>query len=645
MATPQGTILQVDLSSRKAEKQPLQKDFLPRYVGGRGINARLVFDMVPPGTDALSPDNCLVFGSGALSGTSAPCPARFTVTAKSPLTGMMGHSNAGGYFGPAIKRSGIDHIVIQGKSDEPVYLFVDDGKAEIRPAGHLWGKDIRQAETLIKQELGDKRVRVAAIGQAGENQVRIANIIHEERAAARTGMGAVMGSKNLKAVAVRGSGTVPLHDPAGFNTLARELQQRIARSDAYDHFRKKGASTGTYNTDKVGFLAVRNFSQAGGFEGIENFNPVNVAREYYISNKPCFKCPIGCGKNFRIKEGPYAGEWGKKIEEGCFTPVGPVCGNADVDSVFKMNNMGNQLGVDLIEFGALMSVLMECYENGVVSEKDLDGIQMNWGNHEAMIQMLEKIAFRRGVGDILSDGIVRAGKKFGKDTEKYISHSKGMVMVGIDSRMLKGTSLGFATSTRGACHLSALVPVEFPAYPVMTPEQAEAAFGSAEVLDPLSYNKAAPLIYYQNKSVICDLFEICRFILGLGTGTKDFSYDDLLGLYRLATGTASSEEDLMTVGERVYNIERAFASREGFGRKDDHLFGKWADEPLPNGPYKGEVIDGEKWEPMLDEYYRLRGWDSNGTPTKKKLQGLGIEDVALSLERSGAYETTSAVQP
>ena len=641
MIAQTGTILKVNLSNRTFERHPLSESLRLNFVGGRGINARLLFQETKPRIAAFSPENVLIFGSGPLSGTSAPCPARFNVTAKSPLTGIMGDSNAGGYFGPAMKRAGIDHIVISGAASEPVYLWIDNGKVEIRPARHLWGKNVRETEAMIKDELGDKRVRVASIGQAGENLVRIASVIHEERAAARTGMGAVMGSKKLKAVAVRGSQEVPLFDPEGFNRYAKELQQKIGSSSAYDHFRKKGGSTGTFGTDKAGFLAIRNFQQTGGFEGIENFEPLKVAGEYYKANKPCFGCPVGCGKKYEIKEGPFAGEWGNKIEEGAFTPLGPVCGNANIASIFKMNNMGNQFGIDLIEFGAAASVAMEWYEKGVVSKKELDGLELTWGNYHAMMQLMEKIAFREGVGDVFAEGIVRAAAKFGREAEKYVSHSKGMVMAGVDTRMLKGTALGFATSTRGADHLRALVPVEFPAYPVMTPEQAIEKFGTAEVLNPLSYNKAAPIIYYQHVSMVPDLFELCRFLLGLGTGTKDFKYSDLYQLYYLATGVHCDEKAMLTITERVYNVERAYACREGITRKDDHLVGKWADEPVPSGQYKGEKIDPQQWEQALDDYYRLRGWDNNGVPTKEKLGSLGLNDVAESLEKAGAYRNKS----
>ena len=488
-----------------------------------------------------------------------------------------------------------------------------------------------KAEASIKEELDDKRVRVAAIGQAGKNLVRIANVVHEERSASRTGMGAVMGSKNLKAVAVRGTKEPELFDPDGFNRLAKELQQRIAKSEEYVRTRTHSGWSGTYGTDKVGFLAVKNFQQAGGFEGIDNYNPDKLLAQFFTGNVACFGCPIGCGKKFEVKDGPYAGEWGNKCEEGAWSPLGPVCGNDNPSSIFKMNNMGNQLGIDSIEFGQAMAVVMEWYEKGIVTKKDLDGLSMTWGNHEAMVQMMEKVAFRQGVGDILSDGIVRAAPKFGKEAEKYVSHCKGMVMAGIDPRMMKGSALGFATGTRGACHLRSLVPVEFSSYPMMTSEEAEAKFGNREVLEFGSYKKAAALIYYQHVSLIPDLLEICRFLFGLGAGTKTFSYNNLLELYACATGIQNDEKDMLTIAERVFNVERAFSCREGVRRKDDHLIGKWVEGFVPNGPFKGERIDLEKWEEMLDDYYRLRGWDDNGVPTMEKLKELGLEDATKDL--------------
>lgn len=633
MAPLTGTLLRVDLSSATTERCPMPEYLRRDYAGGRGINSRLLFEEVGPEVDPLSPENRLIFASGPLSGTAAPCAGRFTVTAKSPQTGILGDANAGGRFGPALKRAGIDHLVISGKSEAPVYLFIDNEKTEIRCARHLKGMDIRRTEALIKEELGDRRVRVAAIGPAGENLVRIAAILHEDRSASRTGVGAVMGSKNLKAVAVRGTGTVPLHDPENFKKLAGELNARIARSPAFTHYRKFAGIGGVVPTNTGGFLAVRNFQQAGEYENIENFSAAAVAGKYYVGSRPCYGCPVGCGNKNRIQDGPFAGEWSYKIEEGAYTPLGPVCGNADMDSIFKMNNMANHLGIDLIEFGQGMATVMEWYEKGIVSREDLDGIEMTWGNSEAMMQMLEKIAFREGIGDILSEGIVRAAPAFGPEAVKCVSHCKGMQMAGIDCRMLKGTALGFATSTRGSDHLRCLVPAEFKWFSKMTPEEAVEKFGTADVLDPLSYNKASAEILYQHQFTITDLMAVCRF--AAREDSPDYAYEDLCRLYSLATGIPTDKTEMLKIAERVQNVERAFLCREGIRRADDWLVGKWGTDPVPNGPYRGERIDPEKWEGMLDDYYRLRGWRPDGVPSREKLSALGIDDVAEALEKAG----------
>lgn len=626
-----GTILRVDLSSGKIEKEPMSESMRRNYGGGRGINSRILFDETGPHVEPLSPENRLIFASGPLSGTAAPSAARFTVSTKSPLTGILGDANGGGRFGPAMKRAGIDHIIVQGKADKPVYIFIDDDKITIKPAAHLWGKNVREVETLIKEELGDSRIRIASIGPAGENLVKIASITHEDRSASRTGVGAVMGSKNLKAIAIRGTQKVKLFDPDAFKSLARDLNLRMGASNAFDHFRKFGGIAGLAMSNQGGFLAVRNFGQTGEFEHIDQYDAQKVVDQYYDGSRPCFNCPIGCGNKFKVRDGPYAGEWGYKIEEGAFNPLGPVCGNSDVGSIFKMNNMANHFGIDLIEFGQGMSVVMEWFEKGIVSKEDLDGISMTWGNVTALMQMMEKIAYRDGVGDIFAEGIVKAASHFGSEAEACVSHCKGMVMAGIDPRLVKGTALGFATSTRGADHLRCMVPVEFKWFTKMKPEDAEARFGSADVLDPISYNKAAAEIYFQNLYNVVDMMEVCRF--AVRAESKDFSFKDLCRLYSLATGFETDEDQMQVISDRVHNLERAYLCREGIRRKDDHLIGKWATEAIPNGPYKGERIDPEKWEGMLDDYYRLRGWDENGIPTREKLKSLGLDDVADVLDQ------------
>lgn len=624
-----GIILRVDLSKGKIEKEPLGKGLREKYIGGRGINSRLLFDEVGPEVDPLSPENRLIFGTGPYSGTKAPSVVRFTVTTRSPLTGILGDANAGGHFAPALRKAGIDHIIITGKAEKPVYLWIDDGKVEIRSAQRLWGKNTRETEEAIKKELGEKKVQVACIGQAGENLVKFANIIHEERSASRTGVGAVMGSKNLKAVAVRGTREVKLFDPVGFNQLAKELHKLIAGSVAYKRFREAGQTAGTAITNQIGILAVKNFSQVGGMEGIENFDPKIMNEKYYLGNLGCYNCPIRCWKRFEVKEGPYKGERGNKTEEGAWTPYGPVCGNSYIPAIFKLNNMGNQYGVDHLEMGALLGTLMDWYENGIVSKEDLDGIEMNWGNHEAMVKMVEKVVFRQGIGNVLAEGIVKASSRFGKEAEKYVSHAKGMTLNGIECRMLKGMALCFATSTRGADHVRGMPGVEtaalVPERAAMSREEAVAKFGTEEALNIRSYKKASVAIYYQHESAIIDMLEVCRFVPAVD---RVVTLKSLCRLFTLATGIEVDEKFMETAAERVYNVERAFGIRMGLSRKDDVLIGKWASGPIPDGPFKGESLDRDKWETMLDEYYQLRGWDRNGVPTPQKLKELGLEDIA-----------------
>jgi len=623
-----GTILRVDLGKKKIEREPLREELRRHYIGGRGINSRLLFEEVGPEVEPLSPENRLIFGTSPLSGTKAPSTARFTVTARSPLTGILGDANAGGHFGPTLRMAGIDHIVIKGKSAEPVYLFIDNNKVELRPARQLWGKNTRETEAAIKKELGDSKIRVASIGQAGENLVKIASITHEERSASRTGVGAVMGSKNLKAIAVRGTGKIVLSDPKGFNQLAKKMHQEMSQSKAYDSFRKYGGAAGTSLTDKVGFLAIKNFKQTGGFEGIENFNPQAIAEKYYRGSTGCYGCPIRCGKKFAITNGPYKGEKGNKTEEGAFSPYGPVCGNSYLPAIFKLNNLGNQYGIDHIEFGQAMAVVMEWYEKGIVTREELDGIDLTWGNHEGMVEMMRKVAHREGFGYLLAEGIVEAAKRVGRGAEHYVSHSKGMVMAGIDIRMLKGTALSFATSTRGADHLRGLPTIEFSTLiPGRKPnlEEVKAKFGSEEVIYHTSYKKAAAVIHHQHESTVLDMMELCRFVR---FGTEIITPEALCSLYSMATGSTLEVKTMMTAAERVYNLERAFLVRMGITRKDDTLIGKWVGEPVPSGAYKGETIDKEKWDAMLDEYYQLRGWDKNGIPTPEKLKALGLEEVS-----------------
>src|SRR3989338_198194 len=507
---PEGTILRVNLSTRKIQKEPLPENLRLNFIGCRGINSRILYDKTGTATKPLSPENKLIFGASPLSGTTAPAAARFTVTAKSPLTGILGDANAGGFFGPELRLAGYDHVIVEGESDGHVYLWINNDRVEIRKARHLWGKNTWETEEGIRGELGDSKIRIASIGQAGENKVLIASVMHEERAAARCGIGAVMGAKKLKAVAVRGTGKREVAKPEEFKNLIKELHKKAAESNLAKSISKFGGTSGTIATNRMGILALKNYNQTAGYAEAEKFDPEKIAAEFFTSSKSCFCCPIHCGKRFEVKEGPFAGEKGNKIEEGCLTPFGPTIHNSYLPSIFKINNMVNQYGIDSLDCGTIIAVAMDWYEQGIINSKDTDGINLTWGNYDAVISLIHKIASREGVGDILAEGIVKAADRIGKGADKFISHSKGMVFGGIDIRIPKGMALCLATSTRGCDHLRGSVPTEFGTKKV-SEEEVIKKYGTTEVMKLNSYSKAPVAIHYQHLAAITDALEICRF--------------------------------------------------------------------------------------------------------------------------------------
>lgn len=627
------SILRVNLSNGNIKKEEADPILREKFLGGRGINSKLLFESTGPATEPLSEENRLILGAGALSGTKSPAAARFTVTAKSPLTGILGDANAGGNFGPELKKAGYDHIVIEGRAKRPVYLLIKDGSVEIKDAASLWGINTRDTESSIRRENGDDKLRIASIGQAGESLVKFASVMHEERAAARTGMGAVMGSKRLKAVAVRGSGNAGIADLEKFESISRELHKKASETKLAKVIGKYGGIMGTPITNKIGILALRNFNQTAGYDEAEKFEPDPIVEKFYKGSKSCYACPIHCSKKFEIPDGPYKGEWGNKMEEGVITPFGPTVGNSDIASIFKINNMVNQLGMDSLECGGLIAVAIDWYKNGIITKKDTDGLELDWGNPEVLIRMVEKIASRQDIGDVLADGAVEASKKIGGKAVDYISHSKGMTFGGIDLRIMKGMALCLATSTRGCDHLRGSVPTEtVGGLSRFTPEMAEKMFGSKEVLDHNSYFKAVVAVRMQHIAAVTDCLEICRFASESNGG--GLTIDDQAELFNAVTGFDLTVDDILLAGERIFNLERLYIVREGIRRKDDRLVGKWVEGPVPSGQFKGDTIDSGKWEIMLDDYYERRGWDKKtGIPARTKLEYLGLSEEAVWLDK------------
>ena len=630
-----GKILRVNLSEGSVKSDPIDEDLCHKFIGGRGINSKILYDEVGPDISPLSPRNLLLFGTSPLSGTSAPSAPRCTISAKSPLTGILGDANFGGFLGSSLKCAGFDHIAITGKAEHPAFLYIKDGTAKIMNADYLVGKTTDETEALVREHFRDEKVQIASIGPAGENMVRTACVVHGFNVAARTGMGAVMGSKNLKAIVIgRGTKKVQLSDEEKFRSITKRVKKKIHESPFYKAYSTFGMAGALAAENEIGVLGVKNFQQAGGFEGVENITCETLAKDFYTGSRSCYSCSVGCMKDWEVKEGPYAGEKGTKIPQGCNAPNGPNCGNAYAPSLFKIYNLCNQYGIDGLDFGCLMACVMEWYEKGIVTREETDGLPFDWGNYQSMIAMIPKIAKREGFGAILADGALKAAERIGRGAEKYLSHCKGMVLGGGDVRGAKGTALTFATATRGGDHLRGVNLLELPLIgkTLISPEEAIKRFGTADVLEHQSYNKAPTVVYFQDVYTLADALQICKF--NTARNGHGVNIQDMADMYSAATGVEADEKSMRTAADRIYAVERCFSIREGIRKKDDFLQGKWVAGPIPGGPLEGSSIDRDKFEKMLEDYYLMRGWDKEtGIPTQERLQALGVSEVAQDMEQ------------
>jgi len=627
-----GTLLRVNLTDRTIQKEEYPEVLRHQFIGGRGVNSRLLYDEVKPGIDPLGPENKLFFGTSPLTGTGLVTSGRIHVTAKSPLTGILGDSNAGGHFGPEMKWAGYDHIIFEGSADKPVYLWIDDDQVEIRDAGHLWGKVVSETFAILWDELGDPRIRIAAIGPAGENLVRFASLMTDYgNACGKTGMGTVMGSKNLKAVAVRGAKGFQVADPERFKDIARDWVRKIKKASTYESFSRVGTLMYLTQYDDQGRSVARNSQVTADIDYIGNYGAKSMMK-HMTRSIACFGCPIHCKHEFKIKKGPYAGEEGHGTEFCIMSAHGPSCGNTDEAALLKINNICNEYGVCGDTSGITLAAAFEWYQRGIITKADTDGIALEWGNVDGQIEMLMKTIRREGLGDFLADGSAIAAEKIGKGAEKYISHTKGGDIDQVDIRTLKGCALSDAVSSRGADPQRGWPGVEF--YP-MKPESAKKLFGNEKAADPRSYEGKGVLVdFYTSLCTMCDAMGICKF------SSAWFStpiYLKHMGqMLAAATGVDFDEKRMGEIAARINNIERAYLVREGITRKDDTIHGRAMEEPVPSGPYKGERLEKKGMDRMLDDYYDVVGWDKKtGAPTRKTLEHLGLQDVADELAGMG----------
>ena len=622
-----GKILRVDLTAKKIWVQPLRKDLARKYIGGTGIASRILWEEVKADVDPLGPENRLIVITGPVTGTIWHTAGRAAFVAKSPLTGIWGESHFGGFFGPELKFSGYDAIIITGRSDKPVYLCIYDGIPEIRSAEHLWGKNTYETADIIREELDDKEVKVAAIGQAGENLVRYAAVINDYgNAAGRTGMGAVMGSKKLKAIAVRGFGSVKVADMDGFMKLYDELHERMLSHPFTPDRVKYGTTSLVELMNAIGRLPTYNMQQ-GVFEYYEEISGERLRELYFVKPHADMACLQRCGRI--VRTGGRYEMFGKGPEYEALDSFGARCGVRNLEAVIYANHLANLYGMDAISAGASISWAMECYEKGIITKEDTGGLDLSWGNYEAVIQLIHDIAFRRGFGNILAEGSYRASKIIGRGSEKYAMHVKGLEISGQDGRTHRSAGLTHATAARGADHMRSLVTVDQLGYR----DVAAKRFGEDKVERVCNgYSedfKALAVKMHEDAYAIRDSLIVCWYSVGW---PPVFWMEDFANVLVAVTGEEEFGDvrELFRIGERINNMKRAFNVRHGITRKDDVLPDRFTKEPMPDGPGKGQVVNLDR---MLDEYYELRGWDRNGIPRKDKLLELDLADVEEEISK------------
>jgi len=614
-----GTILRINLTDGSIYRHPTEEHLAQAFLGGRGLNVKRLWDELPAHTDGLSPENILVFGAGPLVGTLFPGGARFNVSAMSPQTGILGDSNAGGFFGPELKFAGYDQLIIQGRSDHPVYLWIKDDVVELRGARSLWGQDVWDTTLAIQQELGDPDIQVATIGQGAENGVRFAGVfVNLNRPAARTGMGTVMASKNLKAVAVRGTGLIPVADVTRFSEIIEQLDEAIYNHPEYEIRCRLGTTKLIKALDSIGGLPTRHF-QSGRFKEADGVSGEAIEELYKIKSKACFACTIPCSRFLVVDDPRFPG---LRLEGPEYEPLAGFTarvGNGDLALALKCIDLANRYGVDAIALSEVISWAMECYERGLLSREEADGLDLTWGNGETILALIHKVAHREGFGDFLADGVKRAAERLGKGSEEIAMHGKGLEVFQADVRSIKAYGLGNAVASRGADHLRSEPWFEFS----NDPEEGIRRYGIPETAFRLEYKgKGLVVKHFEEMAAIADATGVCK---NTYNNMEVLDWEGTAELLRAATGWDITGEEVQRIGERIVNLERLFIAREGITRQDDTLPKRFLEEPLPegSGPSTGSVLE---LEPMLDEYYRARGWDvQSGLPKKEKLEELGLD--------------------
>ncbi len=613
MDTYAGRLLRIDLSSGSITREPIAADLRKKFIGGRGLGISYLFQEMQAGTDPLGERNKLIFMPGALAGTRAQGFGRWIVMTRSPLTDCLARSVGGGNFAAFMKFAGCDLIIVEGKAEKPCYVLIDHENAEIKDAADLWGLDTQLTQEALEKKHGG-RTQTACIGPAGERLVRFATITHGTRTASRSGVGTVMGSKNLKALVVTARAKpLQAHDKERFDALQKEHSAILKDHKRRVKMHTFGTTFLAALTRETGILPFKNF-QTGNIDGIENLF-TDAYSSMRVGTHGCFNCMTRCGQIHEVTEGPYAGAKSEGPEYESIWAFGPQVGNTEAGATVKADSMCDLLGLDTISTGSAIGFAMELFQRGILTKDDTDGVELNWGDHRAILDLIEKIAAREGLGRILGEGTRRAAAAIGKGAQYYAMHSKGLELPAYEPRAAKAHGLSMATSNIGASHMYGYARQEIAGKGGPRPVDRFADEGKGDIA---SYNQIGKAL--EETGILCNFadsgmtHELLGKLLAAGTGHEEFADVDYLGL----------------VGERIVCLERCFNVRDGFSRKDDTLPERMLTEPLPDaGPATGQVI--RNLDGLLDEYYDSLGYSRDGIPTDEKLKELGLQHVDLDV--------------